>query len=57
MRGWGTTLILLGVGSFLLPFFGMQFRLMSLFGDSPVVPAMVMICAGGALFYFGDSDE
>ncbi|MBM4069916.1 MAG: hypothetical protein FJ271_13335 [Planctomycetes bacterium] len=34
MRGWGITLLVLGVGSFILPLMGLQFRLLNLFGQA-----------------------
>lgn len=55
MRGWGIWMVLLGIGSFVLPIFGMQFVLLSLLGAARPIVAIVMIVAGGALIYF-DSD-
>ena len=37
MRSWGITLIILGIGSYILPMMGRQFILVSIFGDSPLV--------------------
>jgi hypothetical protein len=34
MRGWGVVLLIIGVGSFILPQFGFQFKLVSLFGPA-----------------------
>lgn len=33
MKGWGITFCILGIGSFILPKMGMQFSLISLFGE------------------------
>ena len=56
MRSWGGTMILLGIGSFILPMFGRQFILLSFFGSATPVIAVVLILAGGALIYF-DREE
>ncbi len=48
MRGWGILLIILGIGSYVLPMMGMQFMLVQIFGDSPVVGASFIV-AGGVL--------
>jgi hypothetical protein len=56
MRGWGIWMVILGVGSFVLPFFGLQFMLLDLLGTARPIVAIVMIIAGGLLIYF-DSDE
>lgn len=41
--------MILGVGSFILPLVGLQFRLLSLLGDStPILGAMLAV-AGGVL--------
>lgn len=42
-------LLILGAGSFMLPLFGLQFRLLDLFGDSQQIVAIVMVIAGVAL--------
>ncbi len=52
MRSWGSTLILLGIGSFVLPFFGMQFILLSFLGSATWIVAIVMILAGAAMMFF-----
>lgn len=44
MKKWGIILLVFGVGSFILPFFGLQFRLLSLFGEAtPIVGAILAI--------------
>jgi len=44
MRSTGIWLLVLGVGAFILPFFGLQFKVLSLFGD-----ALPMVAGGMAL--------
>jgi hypothetical protein len=46
MRGWGILLIVLGVGSFILPMMGMQFRLLSIFGEYTNIAGAVMAVIG-----------
>jgi type IV secretory pathway VirB2 component (pilin) len=46
MRGWGILLIALGVGSFILPMMGMQFRLLSIFGEHTGIAGAVMAVIG-----------
>ena len=48
MKSFGWFLIIMGVGSFILPLFGLQFKIMRLFGDSPIV-AIIMAVVGIAL--------
>ena len=49
MKNLGCFLMILGVGSFVLPLFGLQFKIMRLFGESPTV-AIIMAIVGIALF-------
>ena len=46
MRGWGILLIVLGVGSFILPTMGYQFRLLSIFGEHTGIAGAVMAVIG-----------
>jgi hypothetical protein len=46
MAGWGVTLLVLGLGSFILPQVGMQFRLLALFGPAQNVVALGMAAVG-----------
>lgn len=41
MAGWGVILLIIGIGSFILPHFNIQFKLVTLFG-----PASGFIFAG-----------
>jgi hypothetical protein len=52
MKEWGVTLIFIGLGSFLLPMIGLQFRLLNLFGGSPAA-GMFVAAAGGVLLGVG----
>ena len=56
MKTWGATLIVVGLGSFILPMIGLQFRLLNLFGGSPVA-GLIVAGAGGFLFFLGSKKE
>lgn len=54
MRGWGVMFVILGAGSFILPYFGIQFKILSIMGEAtPYVAAglavlgLIMVFAGG----------
>jgi hypothetical protein len=49
MRGFAILLIVLGVGTFVLPMMGLQFRLMSLFGSAQPIVAVVAAVVGVVL--------
>jgi len=49
MRSWGIWLLVLGVGSFVLPYMGLQFRLLSIFGESLPIVAGGMAVVGSVL--------
>lgn len=52
--GWGTVLLFVGAVSFVLPLIGMQFRLLSLFGEeNETAAAIIMIVLGGILILVG----
>jgi hypothetical protein len=53
MAKLGTMLVLLGVGSFVLPFVGLQFRVLSLFGENQVIAAIGMVVVGGLMLAAG----
>jgi len=57
MKGWGTLLVLLGVGSFILPAFGMQFRLINVFGGDPSSSGVLFIIVGAVLYLVGQARE
>jgi hypothetical protein len=49
MKSLGVLLVVLGAGSFILPMVGLQFRLMSIFGDAQPVVAVVAVLVGVVL--------
>lgn len=55
MQGWGVWLILLGVGSFILPMFGRQFILISIFGPAAPVVSVLFIVGGIVMLVVGRS--
>ena len=57
MKGWGILLVLLGVGSFILPAFGMQFRLINAFGGDPSSRGVLFIIVGAVLYLIGKARE
>ena len=44
MRSWGIWMVILGVGAFVLPYFGLQFKILNLFGE-----ALPMVAGGLAV--------
>jgi hypothetical protein len=56
MRGWGTWMVILGIGSFILPLFNLQFMLLNYLGPARPIVAVFLIVIGGAMMYF-DNDE
>ena len=52
-KGIGLTMVILGVGSFILPFFGLQFRIMNLFGNVQWIVAIIIALIGALLLLFG----
>ena len=58
MRNWGLLLLVIGLGSFVLPYFGFQFQLINLFGeDSQPAVALILAAAGAILFFAGSAKE
>jgi hypothetical protein len=49
----GGTLLVLGVGSFILPLFGMQFRLLNIFGDAQPLVGLALATIGAILLIAG----
>ena len=49
MRTWGIWLLVLGVGAFVLPYFGLQFKILAVFGDALPLVAGGVALAGGVL--------
>ncbi len=46
MKSWGVTFLILGVGTFVLPIVGLEFTIMSLFGDERPMVAILLAIAG-----------
>jgi len=46
MRSWGIYLLIFGIGSFLLPMMGLQFKLLSFLGSSTPIVGGVLTLAG-----------
>jgi uncharacterized membrane protein YgdD (TMEM256/DUF423 family) len=46
MRSWGIYLLIFGIGSFLLPMMGLQYKLLSLLGNSTPIVGGVLTVAG-----------
>lgn len=57
MKEAGGVLLLFGIGSFVLPLVGLQFKLFRLFGDKSTVVGVVVAVVGGALLAFGMKEE
>ena len=53
MVGWGIFLIIIGVGSLLLPMLGYQFSLMELVDDYQPYAGIVVAIIGAALVVYG----
>lgn len=50
MQRLGCFLFILGAGSFILPLFGLQFKLLMLFGDATPIVGVVLALVGLVLF-------
>jgi hypothetical protein len=51
MRSIGILLLILGIGTFILPQLGLQFRIMSVFGRNPETFAVIMAIVGAVLLF------
>lgn len=51
LRGWGITLLILGIGSFILPLMNLQFRLLNALGDAAPVFGAVLAVVGAVLLF------
>ena len=61
MIGWGIMLLIIGIGSFIMPAMGIQFRLIQIFGEGNEWVAGVVFSLGGialiaAGFFTGKND-
>src|SRR5262249_21244013 len=54
---WGLLLIVIGLGSFILPLFNMQFQLINLTGGDPKTSGVLFIIAGAVLYLIGQAAE
>ena len=52
-KGLGAMMIFLGVGGFILPFFGYQFKLLNLLGSGQFVVAGILAILGLIVFILG----
>jgi hypothetical protein len=57
MRSWGFTLLIVGVGSFILPAFGIQFILVDIFGPLGPVVAVIAAIVGVGLIWAGSKRQ
>ena len=53
MTGWGVFLAILGIGSIVLPHFGMQFVLLSMLDSAQPFAGIVIAAIGGVLVFLG----
>ncbi|HSI36469.1 MAG: hypothetical protein ACAI43_22830 [Phycisphaerae bacterium] len=53
MMRFGVFLLILGIGSFVLPLFDVQFKIMAVFGEAQPIVAGAMIGLGALLLYAG----
>lgn len=53
MVGFGVLLIILGIGSLLLPMFDIQFQIMSLLDDYQPVAGIAIAAVGAVLVFLG----
>lgn len=52
---WGIFLIIMGIGTFVLPHFGLQFKLISLLGSFGPFAAILAIVGGAGLIFYDRS--
>jgi hypothetical protein len=58
MKSWGTLLIVLGIGSFILPMMDIQFKLIQIFGEgNEKLAGGAFIAVGAVLFLLGKKQE
>jgi hypothetical protein len=49
MRSWGIWLLVLGIGAFVLPYAGLQFKILAIFGESLPLVAGGMAVIGAVM--------
>ncbi len=57
MKKFGATLVVLGIGAFILPLFGLQFRIINIFGEVQWIIAIIAIILGILMVIFGNRGE
>jgi len=57
MKRWGIYLVILGIGSFLLPMLGLQFKILMIFGEAAPAIGGLLIFAGIAMIIGGTISE
>ena len=58
MKSWGSLLIILGIGSFILPMMDIQFTLIQIFGEgNEKLAGGAFIAVGAVLFFLGKKQE
>lgn len=57
MKKFGATLVLLGIGSFILPVFGLQFKILNLFGSMQWLISIAAIVVGILMLFLGKRGE
>ncbi len=57
MKKLGTYLLIFGLGSFVLPFFGLQFKIFSAMGESQAMIGVGAIVVGAVLLVAGGRSE
>lgn len=57
MRSWGVWCLILGVGGFILPMLGVQFVILSIFGEAEPIVAGLLAVAGLIMVIAGRNNE
>lgn len=55
LASWGVTMLIIGVGSFILPLMGLQFKILIPLGDAAPIGGVVLAILGGVLIAIGKS--
>jgi hypothetical protein len=53
MKRFGIYLLILGLGSFILPYFDIQFKILSIFGENQWIASILLTVAGAGLLLLG----
>ncbi len=57
MKTLGTYLLIFGIGTFVLHMFGLQFKVMRIFGGSQTTAAIIFAAVGAILWFVGRRQE